>query len=344
VIKRRLTRESTGPLRGLVLTGDLRGADGRIVLGKGTVLTDADATALRASQSDEVHALELEAGEMHEAEAGRRLAHAVVGPGVMVGECSGGQWPLRARHRGVLRVAVDALAALNACDDLSVYTLYDRQVVDDGEAVARSKIIPFVVSESVIALGERVARRGGPLIDVQPFRSATVAALVQESLGVRDVARFRAAFGEKVAWFGGTLQEPLVVGRREGAVTDALRLLLDRPPELIVIAGTRAMDPLDPVFAALDAVGAAMVRRGMPAHPGSLCWIARRGATTIIGMPSCGVFSQATVFDLLLTAVFAGDALEPSLLARFGHGGFLTRDMSFRFPPYRRARDRGEVE
>jgi molybdopterin biosynthesis enzyme len=171
-----------------------------------------------------------------------------------------------------------------------------------------------------------------------------VAALVQESLGARAISRFRAVFAEKVEWFGGILDEPEFVPPHPAAVTGALAGILDRPVDLAVVAGSRAMDPLDPVFEALHAVGATMVRRGMPAHPGSLCWIARRGDTTIIGMPSCGVFSQATVFDLLLTSVFAGDALDGERLAGFGHGGFLTRDMAFRFPPYRRARDRGEVE
>jgi hypothetical protein len=56
------------------------------------------------------------------------------------------------------------------------------------------------------------------------------------------------------------------------------------------------------------------------------------------------VFSQATIFDLMLTWVFADVPITPAKLAAVGHGGFLTRDMAFRFPPYRRTRERGEVE
>ena len=104
------------------------------------------------------------------------------------------------------------------------------------------------------------------------------------------------------------------------------------------------MDPLDAAFDALERIGARMVRHGVPAHPGSLFWLARAGEVPIVGMPSCGLFSQASVFDLVLPRLLTGERLEAHDLASLGHGGFLTRDMAFRFPPYRQARERGAVE
>ena len=261
-----------------------------------------------------------------------------------MGACSGGQWPIRALSRGILQVNVPGLVAVNTSADLSVYTLFDGQVVEAGETVARAKIIPFAVPEHVIASGEERAAASAPVVAVRAFQRKRVAALVQESLGARAMERFKAVFGEKVTWFGGVLEDPVFVAPDAAQVTRSLDALLAGAPDLLVVAGSRTMDPLDPVFAALEASGATVVRRGMPAHPGSLCWVARRDGTTIVGMPSCGVFSQATVFDLLLTWVFAGVPLDAPRLAQFGHGGFLTRDMAFRFPPYRQAADRGEVE
>ena len=346
MIGRRLRRESLGsaPLAGLVLASDVRNAAGHIALGKGQVLADGDAARLAACDWEELHVLALEPGDVHESAAGERLARAVAGPGTSVGPCSGGQWPLRAVHRGVLLVNLAGLAAVNACADLSVYTLFDGQVVDADETVARAKIIPFAVPQAGISLGERRSSEHSPVVAVRGFQPRRVAALVQESVGERGVARFRAAFGEKVEWFGGSLDAPLIVRPDVGEVTRGLADLLASGPDLVVVAGSRTMDPLDPVFDALAQAGATMIRRGMPAHPGSLCWVARRADTIIVGMPSCGVFSQATVFDLLLTWIFADVPLDAQRLAAVGHGGFLTRDMAFRFPPYRTARDRGEVE
>ena len=103
------------------------------------------------------------------------------------------------------------------------------------------------------------------------------------------------------------------------------------------------MDELDPTFLALADLGGVRVRQGVPAHPGSLFWIGRIGTVPILGLPSCGLFSEATVFDLVLPRILCGDTIGGRELAALGHGGFLTRDMAFRFPPYRRSRRRGEV-
>jgi molybdopterin biosynthesis enzyme len=104
------------------------------------------------------------------------------------------------------------------------------------------------------------------------------------------------------------------------------------------------MDELDPTFRALDELGARHERHGVPAHPGSLFWLARLGDAAIVGMPTCGLFSQATVFDLVLPRILTGDRVDARALAELGHGGLLTRDVAYRFPPYRPSRQRGALD
>jgi molybdopterin biosynthesis enzyme len=125
---------------------------------------------------------------------------------------------------------------------------------------------------------------------------------------------------------------------------DAIEEQLGRGARLVVVAGSKAMDELDPAFLALAALGAVRERHGIPAHPGSLFWLARLRGVPIIGMPTCGLFSQATVFDLVLPKMLAGQAVDAAALAALGHGGLLTRDVAFRFPPYRPSRQRGALE
>jgi hypothetical protein len=64
----------------------------------------------------------------------------------------------------------------------------------------------------------------------------------------------------------------------------------------------------------------------------------------ILGMPTCGMFSQATTFDLVLPRVLAGESIGNREMAGLGHGGLLSRDMAYRFPPYRASAARGELE
>jgi molybdopterin biosynthesis enzyme len=87
-----------------------------------------------------------------------------------------------------------------------------------------------------------------------------------------------------------------------------------------------------------------MERHGAPAHPGSLLWLARWDGLAVLGMPTCGMFSQATTFDLVLPLILTGESVGNREIAGLGHGGLLSREMAFRFPPYRANAERGELE
>ena len=80
-----------------------------------------------------------------------------------------------------------------------------------------------------------------------------------------------------------------------------------------------------------------MIRHGVPAHPGSMLWLARVRRTAVLGLPTCGAYSKATAADLLLPRLLTGEPPSLRTVSRLGHGGILTRDMRFRFPPYARA-------
>lgn len=341
----RLTRDTLNPelLDGRVLARDVRGGDGRIAFRKGQVLRAADQTELERLDWAALHLIEFEPGDLHEEEAGRRLAHAVAGDGIAVGELAGGAWPLRSQWRGIFSVEADALRQVNAADAISVYTLFRGQVVDAGETVARAKIIPLVVREALLEQAEQAARQAARVLQVAPFLPVRVGAVVQDTLTPGQSARFHDVLSEKVRWFGSELLEPIHAGATDAELAAAMEQMVGVGAGVIVLAGTKAMDPLDPAFTALERLGVALERHGVPAHPGSLFWIARLRDIPILGMPNCGLFSKATVFDLVLPRILAGERLGSAELAELGHGGFLTRDLAFRFPPYRPQAGRGEV-
>lgn len=333
-------------LVGWVLCHDVRGGDGKLAVRKGEIVDTASArrlVALAGAGRDEVHLLEMEPGDLHEDVAGERLAAAAAGPGLRIRDSSGGQWALVAVSRGLVRVGVDALAAVNGLEGISVYTLYDGQVVDAGEVVAKAKVTPLVIPEGVVREAEARAGAAGGLVTVRAFRPLRVAAVAPASLEPKARARFEAALREKLAWFGAMLADLAFVEADGTELATTVEGALRRGAQLVVAAGANALDPLDPVFAALERLGGRLLRRGVPAHPGSLLWLAFLGSTPVLGMPSCGMFSQATLFDLLLPRLLAGEAVGAGELAAFGHGGLLSREMAFRFPPYRAGQDRGAL-
>src|SRR3990172_7584271 len=134
-------------LEGRIACHDVRDGEGRVAIRKGQSLDAAAVRLLLALPWEEVHVLELEAGDLHEEPAGARLAQAAVGEGVEVKGYSGGQWTLAAAHRGLLRVREAALAQVNAQPGVAVFTLYDLQPVEAGEIVARAKVNPLAIAE-----------------------------------------------------------------------------------------------------------------------------------------------------------------------------------------------------
>lgn len=330
-------------LVGWVPAHDVRDAGGTVLVRKGERLDVAAAVRLVAGARGEVHLIELEPGDLHEDPAGERVARAVAGSGVSVRDAAIGQWAIVSGHRGILRVTTPTLAAANRLDGVSVYTLFDGQVVDADEVVARAKVTPLVIAESVVREVEELAARAGGCIGVRGFEPIPVGAVVPATLTPRARARFESVLREKLDWFGAPLVHLSYPAADTATFGEAVEDAIGAGARIVVVAGANALDPLDPVFTALERIGGELVRNGVPAHPGSLLWVARVGEVPLIGMPGCGMFSQATLFDLLLPRLLAGEHVGPDDLAAFGHGGLLGREMAFRFPPYRVGRDRGTL-
>jgi hypothetical protein len=333
-----------GAIDGAVLCHDLRASDGAVRYRKGRILRADDLPSVAALPWDELHLVRMDAGDVHEDEAGERLVRSAAGSGVRVGASTAGHWPLAAETRGIVDVAAAALDRVNAVEGLCVYTLFSGHVVDAGEVVARAKITPFVMHGAAVGEAESLAYASGGLVSVRPFIPTRVAAVVQEPLAAQGLERFERALCEKVRWFGSQLLTPRVAEPDAGAIAEAIAEQIALDARLVIVAGSKAMDPVDPTFRALDQLGARRERHGVPAHPGSLFWLARLGETPVVGMPTCGLFSQATVFDLVLPRILAGEQVDARALAELGHGGLLTRDVAFRFPPYRPSRQRGALD
>ena len=330
-------------LVGLVLAHDVRDVAGTLLGRKGDRLDAAGAGRLVVGSRDEIHLIEMEPGDLHEDPAGERVARAVAGAGISVRDSATGQWALVAGWRGILRIATDVLAAVNRLDGVSVYTLYDGQVVDAGELVARAKVTPLVIGDSVVREAEDLCRRAGPCVTIRAFESQPVAAIAPVSLTSRARTRFEAVLREKLEWFGAPLAGLDYPDAEAAPLGRAIEQAVAAGARIVVVAGANALDPLDPVFGAIERIGGRILRNGVPAHPGSLLWVGRVGSVTILGMPGCGMFSQATLFDLLLPRLLSGESLGLDELAAYGHGGLLGREMAFRFPTYRAGRDRGTL-
>jgi molybdenum cofactor cytidylyltransferase len=334
---------------GAVLARDLEIDEERWL--KGRRLTPADAGRLVGAgaagggrqdrddgASQAITLLVLDADDVHEDDAALRLARAVAGPGVELRGPASSRVDLVATADGVLRVRAAAVERLDRIDPLLVFSLYDGQTVQAGELVASVKVGPHAVPGAVLERGLALARHGAPLVRVLPFVRRRVAAVVKETLKPAARARFERGIALRVESLGSTFTGVRYVRDDADEEFAVLRSLVRGPGkvDLVLTAGAALTDPTDALFVAIGRLGGRVVRRGVPAHPGSMAWLARVGATDLLGLPSCGAYSRATAADLLLPRLLTGERASSSLAASLGHGGMLVAAMRFRFPPYAR--------
>src|SRR6202158_371911 len=197
-------------IEGRVLTHDL-GPD----LRKGTVLGAEHIALLRAHT--EIHAVELEPGDLHEDEAGRRLANEIakLGPLRVEGPVQS-QYRLIAAARGLLRVNAALVGKINSLSGIALFTLFDGQAVEAGEEVAGCKVTPVAVPEQVVREASYMALELR-VLELLPFLPLRTAIVVTEKLKPNARALFADAVQRKLGWYGAELLGVEEVARRRDA-------------------------------------------------------------------------------------------------------------------------------
>ncbi len=320
-------------LVGAVLTEEVS-AHGRRIFHKGHRLTEGDLYRV-GTIGRPIHAVRLAPDDVHEDEAGHRLATAVGGDRIEIRGPVQSRYNLVAAGKGLLRVDAEAVIALNRLDGIAVFTLQDRLPVLPGKIVAGAKITPVAIPEATLAAAEALATsRPLPVVRVAAFQPLVVGVITTEGMSDKVRDRFRDTVRRKIGWYGSQVLRFVDLPNDAGAVAREVERLIAEGANLILTAGGNTIDPLDPALLALERIGAKLVSFGAPAHPGSMFWLAYRDRVPIFNLASCSMYSKATVADLILPWVMAGEQVTRDDLATLGYGGLLDRDMGYRFPAY----------
>lgn len=326
-----------GELVGRILCHDIRGHCNEIVFRKGHALRVEDLAPLADAPCTEIHLIELGPDGFGQREAGQRLAGSLSSDGLLAAP-SGHRHVLKARHNGLVKIDVVALQRLNSVPGIAVYTLLNGQVAAKDQIVAEVQITPLAIDRRSIEAAAEIAGEGGNVIRLVPFVPRDAVIWMRDDW-MRDDRHLR-ALEEKLRWFGCPVREVIDLPRDSQAIRESMERragtlsgsssgsLSGSGPTLFLVSGSNALDPLDPVFAALESLGAKMQRIGMPVHPGTLLWIASGIASsreiTIVGLPTCGLGTQVTAFDLILPKLLALGGIRDEELAALGHGGILS--------------------
>ncbi|WP_022666531.1 molybdopterin-binding protein [Desulfospira joergensenii] len=322
---------------GMILTHDITRIVPDLFKGpefkKGHVIQSSDVEKLLDLGKRHIYATGLD-GEVHEDPAALRIARAARGRLIDISDPSEGKVGFRARTQGLLKINVEGLAALNRIEDVIFASLHTHQVVGPGQELAGTRVIPLSIDEDRVKEAEKVCKEFFPIIAVLPLARLAVGLVVTGSEVFNG--RIRDGFGpvvqEKFEALGSGILEKILVSDDMDMTVEAIQGLLARGAKMIAVTGGMSVDPDDLTPAAIRAAGGNIVSYGAPVLPGAMFMLAHIGEVPVIGLPGCVMYHRASIFDLVVPRLLAGETLSRSDIDLMGHGGFCSSCKTCRFP------------
>jgi hypothetical protein len=290
---------------------------------KGHVIRQEDVDALLRLGKSHIALIELDPTELHEEEAGLRLAQALKGPGIVLRGPSEGRFDLIAEVRGLLKIKTKPLLKVNSIPKVVVATLHTFTPVLQGEKVAGTKVVPLAIEEKVIRKVETICAADGPVLSVLPYRKLKVGAVItgREVYEGRIEDGFGPALKQKCSFWG--LEPPELCYCVDDAdkIRTAIGEHLSRGCELILATGGMSVDADDVTPLGIRKTGAKIITYGAPVMPGAMFLMAYKGDCAIVGAPGCVMYAKTTILDLILPRILAGEQITAHDIHLLGHGG-----------------------
>lgn len=302
---------------------------------KGHIIREADVPHLKRVGKEHLYVLQLDAGEVHEDDAALRLATALAGRGVFFDpHPSEGKIQLKASHRGLLKVDVAALTRINLVPDISCSARHTHTVVEKGDVICGVRAIPLIIDEENLQVAEKIALAVDDFFSVKPFLALKCGIVITGNevfSGLID-DKFAPIIRKKLQSYDCSIAGIAFTPDDRERIVSEINRFLQAGVEMIVVAGGMSVDPDDITRVAIADAGAEDVVYGTPVLPGAMFLYGRFGDVPVMGLPACVLFFRATVLDLILPRVLAGESITREDFAAMAHGGLCLECESCHFP------------
>ena len=301
---------------------------------RGHVVREEDIPALLDIGKANLYVFDPADGYVHEDTAAIRLSRAAAGQGIVFTEPKEGKVTLVAAHDGLLSIDVAGLEGLNWIEDVSFGTIHGNQRVRKGRVLGGTRVIPLVVPDELLVEAEKVCAEHRPIIEVKPLRPARVGVVTtgSEVFNGRIKDGFGPLLRAKFDDLGSEVVDQTFVSDQVDMTVEAILRLVREGADFIAVTGGMSVDPDDQTPAAIRKTGARVVSYGAPTYPGAMFMLAYLDDTPILGLPGCVMYYRASIFDLIVPRILAGERIERRDIVALGHGGFCENCESCRYP------------
>jgi hypothetical protein len=323
MLKKIHVEKAVGSTLGHDMTRVIPGKCKEVAFSRGHVIKKEDIAVLLHMGKEHVFIIEGQEGEVHEEEAAKRLADAFAGGEFIRSGVKEGRINLVSSINGILKVNVPFLSQINSVEGIVLSTRHDNTVCQPGMVLAGTKIIPLYIPEADLRRVEDLCRKHKKVIRVLPFKLKKVGVVVTGSEVYKGLIqdKFTDTIKHKVEAYGAHIEHSVVVPDDENMIAGAVLDMKARGCELIFACGGFSVDPDDVTVEGVQQTGAKITAYGAPVMPGSMCLVGDLDGVPILGAPACAIWNKATVLEVFLPRVLAGDRITASEVAALGHGG-----------------------
>lgn len=313
-----------------IIPGKVKGP----VFKKGHIVEEKDIPVLLSVGKEHLYVWEKTEGILHEDEAAAILRDICMGDYMTAGEPSEGKIEIRANADGLLKINREKLFAVNALGEMMIATIHGDFTVKKGEKLAGTRVIPLVIEAEKMEKAKEIAG-SEPILKILPFRHFKVGIITTGSEVFKG--RIEDAFGpvlkKKLAEYDTEVLGQKILDDDQETIVAAIHEYIAQGANLVVCTGGMSVDPDDRTPGAIRESGARIVTYGGAALPGAmLCLGYFEDGVPILGLPGCVMYHKATIFDIVLPRVLAGDPITKAELAEIGYGGLCLGCKECRFP------------
>ncbi|WP_456342957.1 molybdopterin-binding protein [Thermovibrio sp.] len=311
---------------GMVLVHDItevnpeKGFKGR-AFKKGHIIREEDVEKLKSLGKEYVYVLELSDDEIHEDEAAKLLADAIMGENLYRDEePKEGKINIYSEVFGVVKIDTEKLFKFNMVGEPSCPTIHTNMWVKPGQKVAAVRIISLTAPKREIDEAVEIAGEG--IIRVVPFKEKKAGMIItgNEVYSGRIKDKFYEKLKPKLEFFKCTVEEKVILPDDEEMIREKIREFADKY-DIVVLTGGTSVDPDDVTYRAIKSAGAENFLRGNPIQPGNMLTMGWINGKPLVAVPAAALFFKATSFDVWLPRLLIGDVITREEVAAKGHGG-----------------------
>ena len=235
-----------------------------------------------------------------------------------------GKINITAKEDGILKIDINTLNKINKIGEIILVTKYNNSYIKKGETVAATRVIPLLIEKSQLDEMKEIVKDRNVLTFKKIDKNKKLALITTGNEVYNGIIKDKSkeALLKKYRKYELNDMEQVFSPDDKDTIKKYIKKF-ENEKDIIMCTGGMSIDPDDVTPSAIRESNWEIVTYGTPVLPGAMFMLAYKGEKVLIGLPGGVVFSEKTVFDVLLPRILANDRITKQEIIEMGHGGLL---------------------